>query len=158
MHCAATKPSMHVKAATVRKWHVEERGWSDIGYHWFIRRSGFIEPGRDENLMGSHAKGFNAESIAVCLAGGMSETGEDEENFTPEQYETLRIFVQEKKDQYPGIEVLGHRELPKVKKSCPCFNVQAMLGEWELDAMIASEEAEAVNSFSEDLEGIPDEY
>jgi N-acetylmuramoyl-L-alanine amidase len=145
VHCAATKPSMYVKAATIRKWHVEERGWSDIGYHWFIRRNGFLEPGRDEHRTGSHAKGFNSESIAICLAGGMSESGNDENNFTDAQMDTLKHFIKTKMEQYPGIEVLGHRDLPKVNKPCPCFDVKEYLELWGLTD-------DGVDNFMDDLE------
>ncbi len=153
VHCAATKPSMHVKASTIRNWHVNERGWSDIGYHWFIRRNGFLEPGRDESLVGSHAKGFNSESIAVCLAGGLSEDGKPEDNFTEAQIETLRQFVWDMNDKYPNIEVLGHRDLPKVKKDCPCFDVCSRLA---IHDPVLEIEQPVVSSFDMSLDGDPD--
>ena len=40
VHCADTPADMDVGAADIRRWHVDERGWDDVGYHWIIRRSG----------------------------------------------------------------------------------------------------------------------
>ena len=31
IHCADTPADRDVDMATIKKWHVEERGWSDIG-------------------------------------------------------------------------------------------------------------------------------
>lgn len=46
IHCAATKPSQDIGANTIRKWHTDPppngNGWSDIGYHYVIRRNGVM--------------------------------------------------------------------------------------------------------------------
>ena len=52
IHCADTYEDMDIGAEDIRKWHVEERGWSDIGYHKVIRRDGTVEDGRDLNVSG----------------------------------------------------------------------------------------------------------
>ena len=43
VHCSATPEDRDVSIDTIRKWHVEDNGWSDIGYHWVIPLSGSIE-------------------------------------------------------------------------------------------------------------------
>ena len=40
IHCAATKPSMDIGIEEIRKWHVDQNGWDDVGYHFIIRRDG----------------------------------------------------------------------------------------------------------------------
>ena len=40
VHCAATKPSMDIGASEIKKWHVDDNGWDDIGYHYIIKRGG----------------------------------------------------------------------------------------------------------------------
>ena len=47
IHCADTPDNRDVDMATIKKWHTEERGWDDIGYHFVIRRNGLVEAGRD---------------------------------------------------------------------------------------------------------------
>ena len=56
--------------------------------------------------------------------GGVSETGEPEDNFTEEQYASL-IYTKAWMDRvWPNAEWLGHRDFPGVKKACPCFDVK----------------------------------
>lgn len=100
------------------------RGWLSIGYHYVIRRDGTIEEGRPEEQAGAHAKGHNYHSIGICLVGGLSDSkGEPEDNFTEAQYAALRDLVDRLQVKYMGAKVLGHRDLPNVKKDCPCFEV-----------------------------------
>ena len=54
IHCSATRANQHVTIEDIRHWHVVERGWSDIGYHWIIDRNGIIHKGRDSRLSGAH--------------------------------------------------------------------------------------------------------
>ena len=46
IHCSATVEGVNVSAATIKRWHVQGRGWSDIGYHYVIGLDGAIEYGR----------------------------------------------------------------------------------------------------------------
>jgi hypothetical protein len=68
IHCAATKPSMNIGAEEIKKWHVDERGWSDIGYHFVITRDGTKELGRGLDLSGAHAKAVNGTSVLPDLS------------------------------------------------------------------------------------------
>lgn len=130
VHCSSTKWSMDIGAKEIRKWHTQENGWSDIGYHWVIRRNGTIEPGRDEKTNGAHARGYNSHSIGICMVGGLNDkVNKTEANYTFQQYTSLDYLVKELRSKYPISEVLGHKDLPGVAKDCPCFNVQAMFKE-----------------------------
>ena len=127
IHCAATKPNMDVGVAEIRKWHMN-RGWSDIGYHYVVRRDGTVEEGRDENLVGAGVKGFNKHTIHICLVGGVNDDMEPADNFTHKQKiqaKQLAKKLQKKYHELTGIfpAVVGHRDFPGVKKACPCFDV-----------------------------------
>ena len=74
IHCTATPPNMIVTKELVDSWH-KARGWSQIGYHFLIRRNGFVEVGRHPDEVGAHCKGHNYESIGVALAGGIDASG-----------------------------------------------------------------------------------
>lgn len=118
VHCADTKSSMNVTVSDLRRWHVEENGWSDIGYHHFIKFDGTVHSCRDEKYAGAHCPEVNNNSIAICLEGGYG--GED--NFTPEQTYSLFRLIQEKKEQYPNAAVVGHSHFHETK-ACPSFDV-----------------------------------
>ena len=127
VHCIATKRSQDIGAAEIRKWHVEDNGWSDIGYHQIIRRSGAIELGRPLHLSGAHVKGYNAVSVAVCLVGGVNPNGRAENNFLAKQFDALRVTLDYWSAIYPAAKILGHRDFPEVSKDCPCFDVREWL-------------------------------
>ena len=64
----------------IRKIHVEENGWDDIGYHFVIRKNGTVETGRPLTKKGAHAKGRN-EYVGIALTGN--------DSFTQEQVDSL---------------------------------------------------------------------
>jgi N-acetylmuramoyl-L-alanine amidase len=126
IHCADTPADMDIGAAEIRRWHVDERGWSDIGYHAVIRRNGNLEVGRPDDRPGAHAAGFNADSLAVCLVGGRGPDGKPENNFTPAQMQTLFLLIANWCAEY-GVsddQIMGHRDLPGVTKACPSFDAR----------------------------------
>lgn len=123
IHCSATRPNMDLGAKEIRQWHLNN-GWSDIGYHWVIRRNGKIEKGRTENLVGAHEPTRNKNSVGICMVGGVSQKDYRiaENNFTPEQWSTLEALIKDVQKRYPNTKVHGHRDAPKVKKACPSFD------------------------------------
>lgn len=59
-------------AATVRSiwnFHVNTRGWSDIGYNYLVAPSGVIYEGRGDNVLGAHFSGMNGGTMGICLLG-----------------------------------------------------------------------------------------
>lgn len=125
VHCAYTKASMDIGADWIRKIHVEQNGWSDIGYHYIIKRNGDIDHGRPIAAIGAHCKGKNRHSVGVCLIGGMSDNNEPVDNYTEAQFKRLRQIVSDLKMQFPGIDkVSGHCDYSA--KPCPCINVQEL--------------------------------
>ena len=81
------------------------------------------------DVSGAHAAGYNSVSVGVCLVGGRGEDDEAENNFTPQQFESLAEVLDELCGRYPDAEVLGHRDLPDVQKECPAFDVRGWLNE-----------------------------
>lgn len=128
IHCAATRPSQDIDAATIDKWH-KEQGFDKIGYHYVIKRNGQIETGRKESETGAHAYGYNSKSLGICLIGGVTENDINisENNFTKEQFNSLDHLLDQLQNTYLGIKIIGHNEISK--KSCPGFNVQEWLNE-----------------------------
>ncbi len=138
VHCSATRPTLDVGVADIRRWH-QEQGWRDIGYHDVIRRSGAVEAGRPLGQPGAHTKGHNRDSIGICLVGGVGADGRPENNFTPAQFAALRSQIAMYRGVYGPLQVFGHRDLSPDKngdgkidsrdwvKACPSFDVRAWL-------------------------------
>lgn len=124
VHCAATQPKSDIGAADIDRWH-RGQGWQCIGYHFVIRRNGTIEEGREEDKIGSHVQNHNANSIGICMVGGVAADGKTaENNFTPEQFASLKQLVARLKTKYQNAVVQGHRDFHGVAKDCPSFNVK----------------------------------
>ncbi len=124
VHCAATRPSIDIGATEIRQWHLA-RGWSDIGYHYVIKRSGYLETGRDLERSGAHAKGHNSHSIGVCMVGGVDERNKPDANFTYAQYASLKTLLDDLTRKFPNAEIIGHRDLST--KACPSFDPKAFI-------------------------------
>jgi len=121
VHAADTYASMDIGVEEIRRWHLE-RDFSDVGYHRVIRRDGTVENGRNDELPGAHAYGFNADSLAVCLVGGKGDDGRPECNFTRKQLVSLRGVLYAWSKAYPDAVICGHNELTDAK-ACPTFSV-----------------------------------
>lgn len=124
VHCSATRPGAGIGAEEIRKWHIQQNGWRDIGYHYVITRAGEVEPGRPIEQAGAHVSGHNSTTIGICLVGGVDAANKAENNYTAEQWLSLKKLLAELKDRFPGAEILGHRDFPKVAKDCPCFDAR----------------------------------
>lgn len=128
IHCAATKPKMDIGTDEIREWH-KQRGFDDIGYHYVIRRDGDYEIGRPLAYQGAHAVAVNGNSVGVCLVGGLSDDNKPENNFTLEQFLTLKDVIELIKKQYPGMikQIIGHCDVEPKKPFCPGFNLKEWL-------------------------------
>lgn len=135
VHCSATRPDwmaaegLAAQRAEIRRWHVKDRGWRDIGYHWLIGRDGRIVAGRPETEIGAGVAGHNSGVIHVCLIGGHGSTEHDPfaRNFTPAQDVTLRQQLQAIGMRTQLRRISGHNEW--AAKACPGFNVPNWLKE-----------------------------
>lgn len=126
IHCSATPPTSDIGAFQIDAWH-KQQGWDEIGYHFVIRRNGEIEKGRDIEKIGAHCKGHNADSIGICLVGGLDKDGKPENNFTQNQFLSLRSLAAKLRGQFSEIQSIhGHNEF--ANKACPCFDVKKFFG------------------------------
>jgi len=62
----------------IRNWHINENGWSDVGYHYgieLIDNTYEVLVGRPLHLPGAHIKegGMNKKAIAICFVGNYDE-------------------------------------------------------------------------------------
>ena len=122
IHCSATPEGRDIDAATIRGWHVNERKWSDIGYHYVIKLNGEIESGRPLDIAGAHVKGHNADSIGICYIGGMDEDMNPKDTMLECQEESLRELIFSLRMVWDKhLTLHGHNEY--ASKACPSFKV-----------------------------------
>jgi N-acetylmuramoyl-L-alanine amidase len=130
VHCSATPATLDWDVEDVRRSH-RQRGWRDVGYHYIIKRDGTLQKGRPDNIPGAHEPRINRNSIAICMIGGSPPIGSPEHrkglgenNFTEAQWKTLAQIVRELHAKHPAAEIIGHRDVPGVRKACPSFDVK----------------------------------
>lgn len=122
VHCTATKEGVPTTVETIRNYHVNQRGFADIGYHYLVYLDGSIHEGRDVNKNGAHCTNHNAHSIGVCYVGGLDAKGNAKDTRTEAQKEGLKQLIKQLKELYPKATVHGHREF--ANKDCPCFDAK----------------------------------
>ena len=104
IHCSATRYDRDFPVEALRSAH-KDRGFADIGYHYYITRDGELHRCRPENQIGAHASGWNDHSLGICYEGGLDERG------LPADTRSARI--------------LGHYQLStNIRKACPCFDAE----------------------------------
>lgn len=123
VHCSASQAKSNLSAKDIDRMH-RQRGFLKIGYHYVIKRDGTVEAGRPETEVGAHVEGYNSVSLGICMVGGIDAKGKPEDNFTLDQYASLGKLLEELSKRYPKAVILGHRDMPNVKKDCPCFDVK----------------------------------
>lgn len=115
---------INMTAEECHEFHQKERGWSGIGYNFFIEKDGTVVEGRGHHV-GAHAFGHNRHSIGICLTGNF-----DIETPTYAQWTSFLKLCGEIMSTYQlqPHQVIGHRELAGVQKSCPglLFNTDEM--------------------------------
>ena len=121
VHCSATREGQDIPVETIKKWHVEKRGWSDIGYHFYVTLDGTIKKGRDIDKSGAHTKGHNKTSIGICYCGGVESDGKTpKDTRTESQKESLLHVLKTLKAMFPESTIYSHNEF--ANKACPSFD------------------------------------
>lgn len=141
LHCTATPEGREVTSDEIRHWHTDPvkkggRGWKQVGYTDLIHLDGRVERlvGNNEDAevdpweVTNGAKGYNSVSRHVVYAGGLSKDGKTaKDTRTAAQLKAMTAYVRDFHERFPQIRIVGHGELPGVKKACPSFDVAEWL-------------------------------
>lgn len=119
VHCTDTPKGVYFDIKDVRRWHMSERGWSDVGYHFLILLDGTIQQGRELKTQGAHVRGHNYNSIGICYVGGKRS-----DTRTEKQKESLVYLLSTMKRMFKDADILGHRDFKGVSKECPFFDAK----------------------------------
>ncbi|PRR79714.1 peptidoglycan recognition protein family protein [Clostridium vincentii] len=93
----------------------KERGWSGVGYHFYIRKDGTIYRGRPENAIGSHAQGVNARAFGISLEGNFNN-----EYLTMQQKDSLIALSKYLMNKYNITDLKRHKDVRNTE--CPGVN------------------------------------
>lgn len=121
IHCSATPAGKRFSFEDCRTDHIRHRGFSDIGYHYYITREGKVYAGRSEQTVGAHCKNHNRHSIGICYEGGLDADGRPADTRTSAQKAALNTLLRHLHRDYPKALIVGHHDLNPLK-ACPCFD------------------------------------
>lgn len=135
LHCSATKETVDTTYETIEAGH-KVRGFREIGYHYYIRKDGSVQQGREEHETGAHCVGYNSTAIGICYEGGLDENGKTKDTRTIAQKRAIPRLIAKIMERHPITRICGHRDVSpdtdgngKVDsyewlKACPCFNAE----------------------------------
>lgn len=128
IHYSATPVERDTSSQDIDEMH-RARGFKEIGYHFFIRKNGDVETGRDTSQpgrfeTGAHSKGENSKSIGICYEGGvnLSDVNRGYDSRTAAQTKAMIDLIDELLQRYPNATVEGHRDMPGASTQCPGFD------------------------------------
>lgn len=130
IHCTATPQSTKVESI-INFWK-KVLGWKNPGYHILIDKKGkshFLQP---FEYPANGVKGYNQNSIHISYIGGVDENGKSVDNRTDAQKLEMLQWLTVLKNDFPKAKIQGHCDFPKVRKSCPSFDVKEWLKEIDL--------------------------
>lgn len=127
IHCSDSPDQIDIGVAEIRRWHILDRGWTNIGYHYVVRRNGTVEIGRYENgdsvlegkEIGAHVAGHNSDSLGVCWVG-RDKIGIDQKISLIHLVRHLMTL-----HQIPVSQVFGHSEFNSAK-TCPNLSMDSI--------------------------------
>lgn len=147
----------HADASTcspqdVHWWHIKN-GWSGFGYHYFVSKQGVIFKGRQDNIIGSHAKGYNATSIGICFEGKYNN-----EIMPQEQLQAGKELIAYLKEKYNITVVKRHKDL--MATDCPgsLFPFEEMVGDIKENLILSFQRAAVADGFKFPKYGCDGQY
>lgn len=113
---------------SIRRYHQQVLGWSDIGYHYLLLPDGSVHPGRPLAKAGAHVRGANAHSVGICCLGAGDAFPVNRGYMTAAMWRSLVTQVRDLQHRFgiPAAGVMGHREFPSGRaqhKTCPGWDV-----------------------------------
>jgi len=113
----------------IQAFHIDNRGWCDIGYHFVVSQSAKVFQGRStEKRTGAHVRRDNTGNIGISLIGNF-----DDQTVGSDQFRATTRIVNWVHETYSipldRDRVRGHREWPTGSTSCPGENLLNRLDE-----------------------------
>ncbi len=104
-------------------WHMDERGWGDLAYHYIIGVDGVVWTGRDVGLRGDTATSYDPDRHFLVVVEGNFDVVEP----TPAQLRTLPLVLAWAAATWevPTASIAGHKDYAAT--ACPGANLYSYL-------------------------------
>ena len=110
--------SMPARLRQIQAFHIDSRGWCDVGYHFLIGQDGKVYQGRMENVLGAHAANDNSSNVGISFIGTHTTTAPSSAvldagaRIIKAMGRTYGITLDRNK-------IKGHRQVGTTDTSCP---------------------------------------
>jgi len=95
------------------RFHIQNRKWPGIGYHYVIAKNGTVYQTQDLNTVSNHVQNANTKSVGICFVGNF-----DIEDPTPFQLHSVRWLIKKINTELKvPLQITKHNQF--AKKSCP---------------------------------------
>jgi len=109
---------------SIRRFHRDDRGWGDIGYHYVIDRQGRIWEGRSVAYQGAHVGNHNEHNVGVMLMGHFEQQSPSERQLAAMQDHVSWLM---RRYNVPIGRVFTHREWETARTICPGHSLQVQM-------------------------------
>lgn len=109
----------------MRNFHINVRGWSDIGQHLTLMPDGLWVTGRPFDIIPASIKGWNSGALAVEMLGNFDipKTGVENnlgyDKLEGKQKQEILKLMKYFGDRFGYSSIVFHREGPNAEKTCP---------------------------------------
>jgi len=110
---------------SIQTFHMQVRGWDDIGYNFLVGGDGRVYEGRGWAGVGAHAKGWNFQSYGMAMIGDFSQHLP-----TDAALKTVQQLILCGQPQNISIEYTLHGHRDGVCTSCPGDKLYSLISNW----------------------------
>ena len=118
-------------AKSFARYHVKNKQWPGIGYHFVIERDGTIKWTNSLETISYHVGNSNKRAVGICMTGNFKV-----QKPTKEQWNALYILINTLMNHLPNVKsvssIRGHQEYPGYSwKTCPSLDMDRLRGNIE---------------------------
>jgi len=93
----------------IQTYHMDVKGWCDIGYHYLVTRDGQIFEGRPVERLGTHVANGNAGNVGIAFVGTYMTLAVNDEQ-VKNSAQLIRALSDKYKITINRTNIKGHRE------------------------------------------------
>ncbi|KAK7480186.1 hypothetical protein BaRGS_00028571 [Batillaria attramentaria] len=123
--CSSSSSCARVARET-QNFHMNSRGYSDVGYNFLVGGDGKIYEGRGWNRVGAHTLGFNSRAIAISFMGNFMKQSPTSSAINAAK-NLIACGVREGKIR-SSYKLYGHRQAGST--SCPGDRLYRIIQSW----------------------------
>lgn len=124
---AASQEAIAQRLRGFRNYHVNSRGWPDIGYNFAVDQAGRVWTLRGMHNVGSHCASATNRDANTEWVGVLFVVANDEK-ISDAAIEAFKALRQEVLKAFPtATKVVGHQQVPGAQTSCPGKPVMSIL-------------------------------